>query len=206
MLKLKNQKEVININSTSTLLLVVLIKFNQNLKINIMKNNCLISQSIIDVALSSKMKVNKKHMEQLKTLVNTSENPTIALELMLGVFEMPNVVDKNIIINGRSTPCKVINYDPIKERVEYSYEKINTKQFWVKKDIEDPILPTYKELVKENYSKWDKEEKLKKELNENSKETIYVHDKYKIVYIFSEEKGSDYTDTMKLKTWEQGVA
>ena len=24
--------------------------------------------------------------------------------------------------------------------------------------------------------------------------------------IFSEEKGSDYTDTMKLKTWEQGVA
>ena len=176
-----------------------------NLKINIMKNNCLISQRIIDVALSSTMKVSKKHMEQLKTLVNTSQNPTIALELMLGVFEMPNVVDKNMIIGGRNTPCKVINYNPIKEQVEFSYERIRTIQFWVDKKIENPILPTYKELVERNYDHYKREEELKKELNENSEETIYVNDKYKKVYIFCEEKGRDYTDTMNLKTWEQGV-
>ncbi len=174
-----------------------------------MKNNCLMSQSIIDVALSSKMKVNKKHMEQLKTLINSSENPTIALELMLGVFDMPNVVDKNIIIQGRETPCKVINYDPINERVEFSYEKINTKEFWVKKDIENPILPTYKQLVEENYSRWSREDELIKELNENSKsvssERICVNDIYKTVYIYSEEKGRDYTDTMRLKQWQKGV-
>ena len=171
-----------------------------------MKNNCLISQSIIDVALCSKMKVTKKHMEQLKTLVSTSENPTIALELMLGVFEMPNVVDKNIIIEGKSTPCEVINYDPIKERVEFSYEKINTKEFWVKKDIENPILPTYKQLVEENYCKWSREDELKKELDTNShKNNIYVNDIYKTVYVYSEEKGRNYSSKMSLKRWQQGV-
>jgi len=170
-----------------------------------MKNNCLISQNIIDVAISSTMKVNKNHMQQLKTLVNTSQNPTIALELMLGVFEMPNVVDKDIIIGGRNTPCKVINYNPIKEQVEFSYERLRTKLFWVNKKIENPILPTYKQLVEEKYCHYEVEEELKKELNENSKKTIYVNDEYEKVYIFCEEKGSNYTDTMNLKTWEQGV-
>lgn len=164
-----------------------------------------ISVKIIDILLTSSLKVNKKHMEQLKTLVNTSPNPTLALELLLGVYEMPNVVDKTIIIKGRETPCKVISYNPVKERVNYSYEKVNAKQFWVNKEIEKPILPTYKQLAEEQYDHYNREKELIKELNKNSKEQIYIHDFYKSVYIFSEEKGHTYEDYMSLKRWEERV-
>jgi len=163
--------------------------------------NLELSESIIDIAIKSKLKVTKSHCEQLVSLVNGCKKPTTALELLLGVYEYPNLDTKMMKLSEvDDVECTVVDFNPIREIVKIQYIKFNFIRYWISKDDNSNDIPTYDKLKEDNYCYDSMRNFLTKELSEDK----YFLDEYKTVFVFDgNDLGTVKTREIDLYEWNQ---
>ena len=90
--------------------------------------------SIESIALESKF--NKENIPALLTVVNATENPQIALEILLGIYQYPDIFT---VANDSNEEKKrtFVSFEPIGSKVTYSYYPVSTKEAWFKKGEEN---------------------------------------------------------------------
>ena len=90
--------------------------------------------TIETIALESKF--NKENIPALLSVVNATENPQIALEILLDIYQYPDIFT---VANDSNEQKKrtFVSFEPIGSQVTYSYYPVTTKEAWFKKDEEN---------------------------------------------------------------------
>ena len=90
--------------------------------------------TIESIALESKF--NKENIPALLSVVNATENPQIALEILLDIYQYPDIFT---VANDSNEQKKrtFVSFEPIGSQVTYSYYPVTTKEAWFKKDEEN---------------------------------------------------------------------
>lgn len=90
----------------------------------------------------------KEQVNTILEIVNATENPEIAIKVLLGIYEEPYVA-KHV-----EHPEKGIAtfkwYDKFKDRVWYSYQRKKTKAIYVDKNVDESIIDV------DNYEQYSK--------------------------------------------------
>jgi hypothetical protein len=87
---------------------------------------------IITVALASA----KPSVESLLELINATSNPTVATEILLGIYEDPTINPIPAFENTSETNIQFGSYDKFTEEVSYTYNKVDTFNGWVLNSLE----------------------------------------------------------------------
>ena len=103
------------------------------------------TKSIESIALESKF--NKENIPALLSIVNATENPQIALEILLGIYQQPSIFT---VANDSSDEKNrtFLSFEPVNSKVSYSYNRVFTKEAWFKKDEENL---SEENIVSKNY-------------------------------------------------------
>ena len=77
---------------------------------------------IIEIALESKYP--NIDMEALLDVVNATSNPTVATEVLLGVYEPPRILGVSRVVSDNMVENRtLIEYNKYTDKVAYSYER-----------------------------------------------------------------------------------
>jgi len=88
---------------------------------------------IIEFALSTKF---GKDIEAIMEVIAATENPTVASEILLGLYEEPEIAYKNAILANQQDNKIDIEYqcyDRFKDEVTFRYHRVIRKEAWFKK-------------------------------------------------------------------------
>lgn len=90
--------------------------------------------SIESIALESKF--SKENIPALLTVINATENPQTTLQILLGIYDYPNIF---LVANDSKDEKErtFLSFEPISSKVTYSYYSITTKEAWFKKGEEN---------------------------------------------------------------------
>lgn len=117
---------------------------------------------IIAFALSSKF---GKNIEPIMEVIAATGNPTVASEILLGLYEAPEIPFQDSMLENQQDNKAEIHfqyYDRFKDEVSFSYCRIIRKEAWFKKgDIS--IEPN---IVSERYYSEDAAKELKMSIEE----------------------------------------
>ena len=91
------------------------------------------------IALQSKF--NDEQIDVLLEVVNATENPQIAIELLLGIYEEPYIA--KCVDHPQKGILTFTEYDKIKDKVYYSYQKKKTKSIYVDKNVDESIIDVF---------------------------------------------------------------
>jgi hypothetical protein len=69
--------------------------------------------------------------EALLQIINATQNPTIATEILLGIYEAPAISATTLISREDETNYKFISYDPFTDLVTYSYNDVIKECGWI---------------------------------------------------------------------------
>ena len=69
--------------------------------------------------------------EALLQIINATQNPTVATEILLGIYEAPAISPTTLISMDDETNHKFVSYDPFADQVTYSYNKIIKEYGWI---------------------------------------------------------------------------
>jgi hypothetical protein len=116
---------------------------------------------VIKVALESKFPSQKGYgIDHLLEVIGATPNPTIATEILLGIYEEPLIPHKKVI-HKNDGELTFISYDKWLDKVDYSYKVIETKNAYFPKSIDksevtlenfDTLRVSYKENEVQNVS------------------------------------------------------
>lgn len=87
---------------------------------------------IITVALASA----KPSVEALLEIINATSNPTVATEILLGIYEDPIVNPEPAFKDVSEANVKFVFFDKFTEQVNYTYNKVDTYNGWVLNTLE----------------------------------------------------------------------
>jgi hypothetical protein len=87
---------------------------------------------IITVALASA----KPSVESLLELINATSNPTVATEILLGIYEDPIINPIPAFEYATESNIEFLSYDKFTEEVTYSYKRVDTVSGWVLNTLE----------------------------------------------------------------------
>jgi len=117
--------------------------------------------------------------ESLLEIINNTDNPTVATEIICGLYEEPFVegvpsekFDKN---NESKFDVKLIKYNKWNYTVDYSYRTKKSKTIWAKNGEELPSYDDIKSYETEYYFKDFAQKGMIKDLSESdySRRTVY---------------------------------
>ena len=116
---------------------------------------------VIKVALESKFPSEKGYgIDRILEVIGATPNPTIATEILLGIYEEPLIPHKKVI-HKNDGELTFISYDKWLDRVDYSYEIMETRNAYFPKSIDksevnlenfDMLRVSYKEDEVHNVS------------------------------------------------------
>lgn len=116
---------------------------------------------VIKVALESKFPSEKGYgINRILEVIEATPNPTIATEILLGIYEEPVIPHKRVI-HKNDGELTFVSYDKWRDRVDYSYEVAETKNAYFPKSIDkseitlenfDKLRVSYEEGVVHNVS------------------------------------------------------
>ena len=96
--------------------------------------------SIITVALSSKFTA--EQMEGVLEIIHATPNPEVAVEILLGIYEMPKLPLEPVNLKSfDSTKRNIVlkSYDKFHETVSYTYHTMKTTSGWIENGVDvDP--------------------------------------------------------------------
>ena len=69
--------------------------------------------------------------EALLQIINATQNPTVATEILLGIYEAPAISPTTLISREDETNHKFVSYDPFADQVTYSYNQIVKEYGWI---------------------------------------------------------------------------
>lgn len=90
--------------------------------------------SIESIALESKF--NKEHIPALLNVVNATTNPQIALQILLGIYEYPEIFTSANDSESEKERT-FLSFEPIGSKVTYTYYHVSSKEGWFKKGEEN---------------------------------------------------------------------
>ena len=71
-------------------------------------------------------------IEDVLTVINATENPAIATEVLLGIYETPTIKLTSDKLDIYYYKPQLVSYNPISNRVTFDYERVVTKTCWFK--------------------------------------------------------------------------
>jgi|GEM_PF-5112402 len=102
---------------------------------------------VIKVALESKFPSEKGFgITRILEVIEATPNPTIATEILLGIYEEPVIPHKNVIHKNEGE-LTFVSYNKWQDRVNYSYDQIETRSAYFPKSIDKS------EVTLENFDK-----------------------------------------------------
>tara|TARA_R110000772_G_scaffold256339_1_gene372861 strand:+ start:977 stop:1462 length:486 start_codon:yes stop_codon:yes gene_type:complete len=69
--------------------------------------------------------------EALLQIINATQNPTVATEILLGIYEAPAISPTTLISREDETNYTFISYNPFTDEVTYSYNQIVKEYGWI---------------------------------------------------------------------------
>jgi hypothetical protein len=93
-------------------------------------------KSVEEIALSTVFSA--EHMQSLMEVVNATENPQVAIQLLLGIYQQPEIPPQVIGKNGEIKTF--VNFNKFSNYVEYKALDITTKGMWFLKPVLDSML------------------------------------------------------------------
>jgi hypothetical protein len=101
-------------------------------------------EKIIKVALLSKF--GAETLPSVMEVINATPNPTMATEILLGIYEQPEIPETTVYNNTVRT-LKSVDY--WLDQVNYTYESEETKGFYIHKDTDSDLvtIDNYKEFM-----------------------------------------------------------
>jgi hypothetical protein len=69
--------------------------------------------------------------EALLQLINATQNPTVATEILLGIYEAPAISPTTLISRDDETNYTFIFHNPFTDEVTYSYNQIIKEYGWI---------------------------------------------------------------------------
>lgn len=99
------------------------------------------------IALQSKF--NDEQIDVLLEIVNATENPQIAIELLLGIYEQPYIA--KYVDHPEKGILTFTEYSKIKDKVYYSYQRQRKVSIYVDENANVSLInaDNYKEYVKD---------------------------------------------------------
>lgn len=95
-------------------------------------------QTLIKKALTLQFpQLDEAQIENLLSVVEATPNDVVATEILLGVFEMPEIPSPKDRTDQFEYNVKFLRYDPFTQKVHYSYQQCETDTLWVPR--ENPI-------------------------------------------------------------------
>jgi len=151
-----------------------------------------ISDNIMSIALSSIYP--KDTIHRLITVANATGNNLVATEMLLGIYDAP-VLHKNAMDQEDKINLVFISYDPFTDEVSYSYNRVNNKKGYCKRN--DDGKYTESDLVNtKSYYSSDIAKELGITSDEFSEQYIYA--------IYDSTITDDLrTDTMPSAEWQK---
>ena len=101
-------------------------------------------ENIIKVALLSKFSA--ESLPSIMEVINATANPTMATEILLGIYEQPEIPETTVY---RDTVRTVKSVDYWLDQVHYTYEVAETKGFYIHEDTDkDQVtIENYEEFM-----------------------------------------------------------
>jgi hypothetical protein len=93
-----------------------------------------VNNNIISIALSSLYP--KDTIDRLISVVHATGNPYVATEMLLGVYTEP-VLDNRALDQEDKINLTLISYDPFTDQVSYSYNRVNNKKGYCKRNSDN---------------------------------------------------------------------
>ena len=138
-------------------------------------------------------------IEDVLKVINATENPAIATEVLLGIYEPPTIKLTSDKLDIYYYKPQLVSYNPISDRVTFDYERVVTKTCWFKMNEDYHNVDTAVVV-----GAWDAETAWKT-FRENHKSTISFDD-FKKCYerkeIITEFTGDTRVDTCSLRNWQ----
>lgn len=130
----------------------------------------------------------------LDSIFSATDNVTVCIELILGIYEYPQLAQKSNISKDKVN-CKFISFDPISNRVKYSYNGLNSANVWLPKEVvaNQVKLEDYKETHPELFEYYCYKNQGK---TENEWREVYNR-----VMIYGDMNPEVENDTVEYKTW-----
>lgn len=122
----------------------------------------------------------EQNIDAILEIVSATPNPTLALNIILGIYQEPTLKNTSVINNNL---CTLVNYDKWEGRVNYKYETNKKVHIYIDKTVDKTLITA------DNY----KDYKI-----ESWKEDVTVSHWVKLPEIIIEK---NYTD---LSTWLNG--
>ena len=73
-------------------------------------------------------------VDALLTVINATDNPEIATEIMLGIYEYPVVNPTSSKLEANYHKPQATSYNPISNKVNFTYEVTDSEDGWFDKD------------------------------------------------------------------------
>jgi hypothetical protein len=88
--------------------------------------------------IALKTKFAEESINSLMEVVNHTPKPSMALEILLGIYEEPILSPKGV--DGDGVVLTMISVDHWTDQVKYQYEKEETKTFYIDKDTDNSLV------------------------------------------------------------------
>ena len=141
---------------------------------------------IIIAALASA----KPTVEQLLEIINATSNPEVATEILLGVYETPNIEKVCKRESENEINVEFISFDKFNLTVTYSYNRVNTMYRWIPNDKNVALINAIGSYT------WSDD--AAKALNMSEDEFKATHTRHTFT---SEPSKERYHSTMPLSVW-----
>lgn len=152
-------------------------------------------EKIIRIALEARY----PEIDALIEVVNATANPTIAAEILLGIYEEPKIpsypCERWISYNEERKNIKFISFEKFKQEITYSYQTPEYQTYWLKKGENKPSLGS-NDINPDHLNTSSIE--LASKLNIPVEE---VRSGYELIYIYNDKLGEIRTATMSLEDW-----
>jgi len=107
-------------------------------------------KTIEEIALGTKFA--NEHIGAIMEICGATQNPTLAMKVILGIYEEPKIMHMGLRKVNKDTEDRLMvfnSYDKWNDRVSYSYEKKKTKEIRVHKSTDTTLINTdnYEEFV-----------------------------------------------------------
>lgn len=73
--------------------------------------------------------------EALLQIINATQNPTVATEILLGIYEAPAISPTTLISRADETNHKFISHNPFTDEVSYSYNTVIQEYGWIHNNV-----------------------------------------------------------------------
>lgn len=93
-------------------------------------------KKILEMALKS-LELNAETVSKLVEIIEVSPNPLVSTEYLLGIYEKPEIpltVKKGLSFDSRDKNFEFLNFDILKQEVEYQYDDFRVV-YYLNKDV-----------------------------------------------------------------------